>query len=78
MAERGRTCDDEITVLLQLWGEESIQWQLLGAVRSVVRYRAIATLLAERGYIHTYKQCWEKIKALKKKYKEMMDRQLVV
>ena len=37
-------------------------------------YRTIATLLAERGYVHTFKQCWEKIKALKKKYKETMDK----
>ena len=61
MAERGRTwSDDEIAVLLELWGEESIQRQLLGAVRNVVPYRTIATLLAERGYVRTFKQCREK------------------
>ena len=75
MAERGRTwTDKEIKALLDIWGEESIQRELLGAVRNVVPYRRIAEALRIKGYIRTFQQCREKIKALKKKYKETRDR----
>ena len=34
--------NSEITALLAIWEEDSIQWQLLGAVQNVMPYRAIA------------------------------------
>ena len=65
MAERGRIWeDDEIIALLTAWGEESIQQQLLGAVRNVVPYRTIANELQQKGFNRDFKQCREKIKAL--------------
>ena len=74
MAERGRVwSDNEIAALLAVWGEDSIQRQLLGSVRNVVPYRAIAEALRRQGYDRDFKQCREKIKGLKKKYKETVD-----
>ena len=50
-AERGRVwSDEEITVLLSAWGEETIQRQLLGAVCNTIPYKAIAEELREKGY----------------------------
>ena len=65
--------DEEIKALLGIWGEESIQQQLLGAVCNVVPFRLIASKLESKGYTRTYQQRREKIKALKKKYKEAVD-----
>ena len=74
MAERGRVwSDNEIAALLAVWGEDSIQRQLFGSVRNVVPYRAIAEALRRQGYDRDFKQYREKIKGLKKKYKETVD-----
>ena len=75
MAERGRTWrDDEVAKLLEVWSEEGIQAQLRGAVRNEVPFRKIAEELQKAGYERTYTQCRDKIKALKKKSKEIVDR----
>ena len=76
MAERGRTwTDDKVKELLSIWGEDSIQRQLLGSVRNVIPFRKIAEELQRRtGLERTYQQCREKIKTLKKKYKDALDR----
>ena len=74
-AERGRVwSDEEIDVLLSAWGEEAIQRQLLGAVRNTIPYKAIAEELRKKGYERDFKHCREKIKVLKKKYKEAIDK----
>ena len=66
MAERGRTWSNrEIALLLQVWSERSIQAQLLGAVRNEIPYRKIAEELRKAGFERTYKQCRDKVKALK-------------
>ena len=75
MAEQGRTwTDDEVTALLSIWSKESIQQQLLGAVRNVVPFRQIAEELERKGFHRDFKQCRDKIKALKKTYKSAIDR----
>ena len=43
-------------------------------MRNNVTFKAIASALEEKGYERTYQQCREKLKALKKKYKEAVDR----
>jgi len=74
MLERRQTwSDQEIAALLAKWTDETIQVQLLGEVRNIVPYRAIANELRRQGYERDYKQCHEKIKAMKKTYKETMD-----
>ena len=76
MATRGRVwSDDEVAALLACWSEDSIQRQLLGAVRNTVPYKAIAKELSRQGFSRDFKQCREKIKALKKRYKEVVDAQ---
>ena len=73
MAERGRTWgDSETTKLLELWSEGGIQAQLRGMTRNEVPYRKIAEELENSGYKRTFTQCREKIKALKKKHKEVV------
>ena len=76
MVERGRTwTDEEVKELLSIWGEDSIQRQLLGSVRNVIPFRKIAEELQRRtGLERTYQQCREKIKTLKKKYKDARGR----
>ena len=70
MAERGRTWSDrETAVLLAKWSDETIQRHLHGEVRNVVPFRAIADELRSQGCECDFKQCGEKIKALKKHYK---------
>ena len=75
MAERGRNwTDKEIRALLAIWSEDKIQRQLLGAIRNAAVFRMILNKLRQRGHLRDTKQCREKIKALKKKYKEAADR----
>ena len=75
MAERGQTWSEpENTALLVKWAEAGIQRQLLGAVRNVHPYREIANELRRQEYERDHKQCREKIKAMKKRYKETVDR----
>ena len=76
MAERGRLWSEgEISTLLDAWSEGRIQAQLLGAVRNEVPFRKIEEELRKAGYDRSYKQCRDKIKALKKRYKDIVDRQ---
>ena len=71
MAERGRNwTDEEISALLAIWSEDRIQRQLLGTIRNATVFRTISNKMQERGHVRDPKQCREKIKALKKKYKE--------
>ena len=58
--------------LLELWREGGIQAQLRGMIRNEVPYRKIAEELKKSGYKRTFTQCREKIKALKKKHKEVV------
>ena len=75
MAERGRTWgDSETAKLLELWSEEGIQAQLRRMTRNEVPFRKIAEELEKEGYKRTFTQCREKLKALKKKHKEVVDR----
>ena len=74
MAECRRTWSDrEIAVLLAKWSDETIQRHLRGAIRNVVPFRAIADELRSQGFEREFKQCREKIKALKKHYKVTVD-----
>ena len=75
MAERGRTwSDSEIARLLDVWSDGTIQAQLLGAVRNEVPFRKIATELRKAGYDRTFKQCRDKVKALRRRYREIVDK----
>ena len=75
-AEHGRTWgESETEKLLELWSEEGIQVQLQGSVRNEVPFRKLQMRLKRQDtHVHTYVQCREKIKDLKMKYKEVVDR----
>ena len=74
MAIRGKTwSDDKVQVMLGIWGDASVQRQLKGTVRNSHVFDKIVKELASKGYKHDEKQCREKLKQLKKKYKEVAD-----
>ena len=76
MAEREKIWSVEETKLLldDTWSQDHIQKQLRAAVRSDAVLRKIAEVLAKRGYYRTIQQCCMKIKALKKRYREIVDK----
>ena len=75
MAERGRVwSESETSTFLEIWSEREIQRQLQAAVRNDVVFIKIAEELAKRGYQRTVAQCRGKIKALKNRYKQIVDR----
>lgn len=47
---------------------------MLGAIRKEAPFRKTEEELQKAGYEHSCKQCRNKIKALKKRYKEIIDR----
>ena len=74
MAEKGCVWGDvETKVLLEIWSQQHIQKQLQG-FRNVNAYAKLVEELKKKGYIRTISQCRKKIKALKKKYKDIVDR----
>ena len=75
MAARRLTWTDEVVVaLLGMWLDAAVQSELQGAYRNDHMYRRIVSELATRGFQRNIKQCREKLKVLKKKYKEVIDR----
>ena len=64
---------EEVLLLLGFWGEETKQSKLDNCVHKRHVFEKMAKHLAEHGYQHTHKQINEKIKQLKKKYKETKD-----
>ena len=74
MATRGKTwTNDEVQVMLGIWGEASVQRQLKGAVRNAHVFDKIVKELDSKDFKRDEKQCREKLKQLKKKYKEVTD-----
>ena len=62
MATRGKMwTDDEVQVMLGIWGEASIQRQLKGAVRNVHVFDKIVKELDSKGFKRDEKQCREKL-----------------
>ena len=75
-ANRGQHWSDtEIAALLDVWGDDKIQTQLNEAYRNDSVFQKIAAALATRGFKRSGKQCRDKLKALKKKYKDNIDKQ---
>ena len=76
MADRGATWRNfEIQVLLEIWSDKLIQSQLSGSYRNETVFQAISDQLERQtGIRRTVKQCRDKIKSLKKKYKEIIDK----
>ena len=64
----------EMKLLLDTWSQEHIQKQLKAAVWNDAVFGKIAKVLAKRGYYQMIQQCCAKIKALKKRYREIVDK----
>ena len=72
MVVLGRTWNNnEVQALLAIWADASIQRQLLSTIGNTTVFNKIADELARKGYQRDAKQCWKKLKQLKKKYKEV-------
>ena len=75
MAEKGRIWSDtETKLLLDIWSQQHIQKQLQGSFRNVNVYAQLVEELRKKGYVRTISQCCIKIKVLKKRYKDIVDR----
>ena len=65
--------DSEVDALLDVWSNDAIEHQLSRSYRNDAVHRKIKAELAKRGVVREWKQCSDKVKALKKKYKEVVD-----
>ena len=75
MAARSQTWrDSEVDALINVWSNETIQTQLRGSYRNEPIYRKIEEKLRKRGIVRGWKQCRDKLKALKKTYKDILDK----
>ena len=73
MGQRVDWTDTETKILIDIWGEDSVQLQLEGCKRNRQVYEKIATSLKAAGYERTAVQCREKIKKLRAEYKKIID-----
>ena len=64
--------DNEVRALISIWGEDRIQ-ELDGAVRNQAIFSSIAKKMEEKGYDRDWLQCRNKIKNLKKEYRQIKD-----
>ena len=75
MAEREKFWSvAEMKLLLDTWSQDHIQKQLRAAMWNNAAFGKIAEVLAKRGYYRTIQQCCAKIKALKKRHRESVDK----
>jgi len=73
-ASRGSSwSDSEVKALIAIWGENKIQEELDGAVRNQAIFDGIAKKMRQKGYDRDWKQCRNKIKNLKKEYRQVKD-----
>ena len=65
--------DCEVRALIAIWGEDKIQEELDGAVRNQAIFDSIARKMQQKGYDRDWQQCRNKIKNLKKEYRQVKD-----
>ena len=59
---------------MEIWSGELIQAQLSGAYRNEAVFQTISEMLERRGIHCTGRQCRDKIKSPKKKYKKIVNK----
>ena len=75
MAACGQTWrDSEVEALIDVWLNKTIQRLLGSTYRNEPIFGKIEQELSKRGVVRGWKQCRDKIKALRGKYKEIMDK----
>ncbi|XP_027128087.1 uncharacterized protein zgc:113263 isoform X1 [Larimichthys crocea] len=57
--------DQETRILLEIWGEDSVQLTLRGCLKNRHVFEYISEKMSERGFIRTSEQCYSRIKRLK-------------
>ena len=73
-ANRGTSLGDcEVRALIGIWGESDIQEKLDGALRNRVIYEEVSRKMKILGYNRDKDQCRNKVKNLKKQYREAKD-----
>ena len=65
--------DDETMKLIELWGEDSIQWLFECSHRNKAVYKKIARDMEAAGYTRSQKQISSKLKKLKYEYRRIKD-----
>ena len=74
MANRGTVWgEEEVRVLISIWGDEKIQDELDGPRRKQSLHEAIAKELQKKGFNRDAEQCKIKIKNLKSQYRPIKD-----
>ena len=58
----------ETMTLINIWGDESIQWEFEKCRRNAPIYEKVAKKMVEAGYERNYVQCRSKINTLKSDY----------
>ena len=72
--DRGKNwSNEEVYELIEVWSDDTIQEQLEGSHRNQQVYKKISKTLAEKGYTRTWDQCRQKVKKLRKDYKDVVD-----
>nr|XP_055062902.1 myb/SANT-like DNA-binding domain-containing protein 2 [Misgurnus anguillicaudatus] len=72
-AESSQWKGSEVTDLINIWGDSSIQAKLEGSYRNRAVYENISRKMTECGYRRSWLQCQRKIKSIRAKYKEVKD-----
>ena len=73
-ADRGRNWTDEETlVLISVWSDDVVQTELEGCYRNQHVFQKMSDELKKQGYKRSWEKCREKVKKLKKQYKEVID-----
>ena len=63
--------NEEIRVLLTVWGEDRIQHTIKGCKRNKLVYVKIAAEMAELGWERTWEQCRTKVKNIVSRYRKV-------
>ena len=73
-ANRGRNwSDEEVHCLISVWSDDVVQAELEGCHRNQHVYQRMADELRKHGYDRSWEKCREKVKKLKKDYKDVID-----
>uniref|UniRef100_A0A3P9JXN6 Myb/SANT-like DNA-binding domain-containing protein n=1 Tax=Oryzias latipes TaxID=8090 RepID=A0A3P9JXN6_ORYLA len=72
-AETSQWKEREVTDLINIWGDSSIQAKIQGYYHNRAVFEKISSEMAQRGYRRSWLQCQRKIKSLRAKYKEVKD-----
>ena len=74
MASGASWSREEISRLIEVWGDDAVQAQLQECTRNQRVFEKISKALCEAGYERTFQQCRDKVKKLRIEYKKVKDK----